>query len=431
MKEENNIKFNRSKHVFYNMPEDHENHKEEDDSIIEALSSLGWVEEDEPKEEQPVNDDNALQEQLTFFKEQNTELNNEVVKIREDHDKLLQDITEVIHQKEKFMQMVEKNNDTIENLLQSISQKDVKIKELESNIKLSTESSSDNKDMIALQNQIEEQSLKIEELNFIDIEKNKIIENQKEEIDKVNKIVKDQVQKIQELTNEAEELKSEKDANKGLIDKLQEKDQKLKELTEQFQYLDKDTVQKSKFEKLVNELSVKDNIITEKEKIIFQMESTIESANKKTKEIQQQLETFSLVKRDVEKKEERINTLVLEVERLNQKNITNAEFISSLQEKLEISQEKSGNLTGKFELEMANMRALIDDNNTEIRELRENDTRLKNQLYEAEQIEDRLLTEMQILKDDKLRFESEIKKKEEEIVDLKKRVKIARRESQK
>jgi len=38
---------------------------------------------------------------------------------------------------------------------------------------------------------------------------------------------------------------------------------------------------------------------------------------------------------------------------------------------------------------------------------------------------------MQNLKDDKLRFESELAKKDDEIVDLKKRVKIARRESQK
>ncbi len=200
---------------------------------------------------------------------------------------------------------------------------------------------------------------------------------------------------------------------------------------EQLQYLDNDTVQKSKYDKLSNELSVKDNIITEKEKIIFEIESKIESANQKTKEIYQQLETFSLVKKDVEKKEERIKTLVLEVERLNQKNITNEEFISRIQEKLEVSQERSGNLTGKFELEMANMRTIIDDKDIEIKELRENDTKLRNQLYETEQIEDRLLSEMQNLKDDKLRFEAEIMKKDVEIVDLKKRVKIARRGSQK
>ncbi|MHA1191467.1 MAG: hypothetical protein ACTSP9_04130 [Promethearchaeota archaeon] len=410
------------------MPEDHGNHKEEDESIVEALSSLGWVEEDEPKEESPKKDDN---EQLAFFKEQNAQLNDEIIKIREDYDKLLQDSSEVIRQKEKFTQMVEKNNDTIENLLQSIGQKDAKINELESNAKLFVESSSNNENMITLQNQIEEQSQKLEDLNFADIEKNKIIANQKEEIDKINRIIKDQVQKIQELTNETEEFKSEKDANKGLIDRLQEKDQKIKELMEQLQYLDNDTVQKSKYDKLTNELSVKDNIITEKEKIIFEMESTIESANQKTKEIHQQLETFSLVKKDVQKKEERINTLVLEVERLNQKNITNEEFINRIQEKLEVSQERSGNLTGKFELEMANLRTLIDDKNIEIKELRENDTKLKNKLYEAEQIEDRLLSEMQNLKDDKLRFEFEITKKDVEIVDLKKRVKIARRKSQK
>ena len=413
------------------MPEDYEDHKEEDESMVNALSSLGWIEEKDLEEEHPKKGDDALQEQLAYFKEQNVQLNNEIIKMRRDYEKLLQDTSETKRQKEKFTQMVEKNNDTIENLLQSISQKDVKINELETNAKMFTESSSNNEDINGLQNQIEEQSLKIEELNFADIEKNKIIANQREEIDKINRIIKDQVQKIKELTNETEEFKSEKDTNVGLVEKLREKDQKIKELMEQLQYLDKDTVQKSKFEKLANELSVKDKIITEKEEIIFQMESSIESANKKTKEIQQQLETFSLVKKDAENKEKRINTLVLEVERLNQKNLTNAEFISSIQEKLEVSQERSGNLTGKFELEMANLRSLIDSNNLEIKELRENDTKLKNKIYEAEQIEDRLLSEMQNLKDDKLRFESEITKKDQEIIDLKKRVKIARRESQK
>ncbi|MBY9004942.1 MAG: hypothetical protein KGD73_13280, partial [Candidatus Lokiarchaeota archaeon] len=389
------------------MPEDYEDHKEEDESMVNALSSLGWIEEKDLEEEHPKKGDDALQEQLAYFKEQNVQLNNEIIKMRRDYEKLLQDTSETKRQKEKFTQMVEKNNDTIENLLQSISQKDVKINELETNAKMFAESSSNNEDMNGLQNQIEEQSLKIEELNFADIEKNKIIANQREEIDKINRIIKDQVQKIKELTNETEEFKSEKDTNVGLVEKLREKDQKIKELMEQLQYLDKDTVQKSKFEKLANELSVKDKIITEKEEIIFQMESSIESANKKTKEIQQQLETFSLVKKDAENKEKRINTLVLEVERLNQKNLTNAEFISSIQEKLEVSQERSGNLTGKFELEMANLRSLIDSNNLEIKELRENDTKLKNKIYEAEQIEDRLLSEMQNLKDDKLRFESE------------------------
>ena len=413
------------------MPEDYEDHKEEDESMVNALSSLGWIEEKDLEEEHPKKGDDALQEQLAYFKEQNVQLNNEIIKMRRDYEKLLQDTSETKRQKEKFTQMVEKNNDTIENLLQSISQKDVKINELETNAKMFTESSSNNEDINGLQNQIEEQSLKIEELNFADIEKNKIIANQREEIDKINRIIKDQVQKIQDLTNETEEFKSEKDTNVGLGEKLQEKDQKIKELMEQLEYLNKDTIQKSKYDKLSNELSVKDNIITEKEKIIFEMESTIESANQRTKEIQQQLETFSLVKKDVEKKEERINTLILEAERLNQKNMTNEEFINRLQQKLEESQEKSGNLTGKFELEMANLRSLIDSNNLEIKELRENDTKLKNKIYEAEQIEDRLLSEMQNLKDDKLRFESKIMKKDEEIVDLKKRVKVARRESQK
>ena len=59
------------------------------------------------------------------------------------------------------------------------------------------------------------------------------------------------------------------------------------------------------------------------------------------------------------------------------------------------------------------------------------ETKLKNKLYEAEQIEDRLLTEIQTVKDNKLKIESQLENKDVEIVDLKKKVKMLRRDLQK
>ncbi|MBA7572525.1 hypothetical protein ES708_14308 [subsurface metagenome] len=144
--------------------------------------------------------------------------------------------------------------------------------------------------------------------------------------------------------------------------------------------------------------------------------------------MQQKLETFSLVKKDVEKKEERINNLVLEIEKLTQKNITNEEFINQIQARLEESQEKSGNTTGKLELEIINLRNVIDEQIAEIKDLRENGKKLKDKLYEVEQIEDRILTEMQKVKDEKLKLESKYEAKDSEIVELKKKIKVMRRD---
>jgi septal ring factor EnvC (AmiA/AmiB activator) len=95
---------------------------------------------------------------------------------------------------------------------------------------------------------------------------------------------------------------------------------------------------------------------------------------------------------------------------------------------LEESQEKSGNITGKFELEIMNLRNVIDEQIAEIKNVRENDKALKNKLEESDQIEDRILTEMQKVKDEKLKIESALESKEKELIELKKKIKIMRRD---
>ena len=244
-------------------------------------------------------------------------------------------------------------------------------------------------------------------------------------------MVADQTQKIQAASSDTEKLRSEQEANKKLAEKVVEKENKIKELMEQIQYLENDTIQKSKFEKQQILLEKKDEIITEKEKELFDLENTRQTATQSIKDLQQKLETFSLVKKDVEKKEERIKNLVLEVEKLTQKNITNEEFIGRVQARLEESQEKSGNITGKFELEIMNLRNVIDEQIAEIKEVRENEKVLKNKLEESEQIEDRILTEMQNVKDEKLKVESALENKEKELIESKKKIKIMRRDIKK
>ena len=63
--------------------------------------------------------------------------------------------------------------------------------------------------------------------------------------------------------------------------------------------------------------------------------------------------------------------------------------------------------------------------------MREKEEGLKNKIFEAEQIEDRILTEMQNVKDDKLKAESQLEDKEKELVELKKKIKILRRDIKK
>ena len=77
------------------------------------------------------------------------------------------------------------------------------------------------------------------------------------------------------------------------------------------------------------------------------------------------------------------------------------------------------------------MRNLIEDKNAEIKHLNEYKSKLKDKLYEAEQIRNRILTQLQQAKDEKLRLEVDLESKEKELIDLKKKFKLLRREVQK
>jgi len=424
------------------MPDEQHDRKEEDTSMVEALNSLGWIEEEEEEEELPLSEEESLKEQLNLFIGQNKQLAEEIANLKEDNESLKAVTDSFQHEKERSVQLSKENNDTIENLLQTSVQKDDLIKDLESKIDFLSETQVNDsdigfsiqnkeKEIEALKSQLEDKNAKALELNTSTKEKDQVIQNQSLELEKLNKIVADQIQKIQAVSSEIETLKSVEQANKEIIEKLGEKETKIKELMEQIQYLENDTIQKSKFEKQQILLEKKDEIITGKEKEIFNLENTQQTTTQTIKDLQQKLETFSLVKKDVEKKEERVNNLVLEIEKLTQKNITNEEFIGKVQTRLEESQEKSGNITGKFELEIMNLRNVIDEQIAEIKDVRENEKDLKNKLQESDQIEDRILTEMQNVKDEKLKIESAFENQEKELIELKKRIKIMRRDIKK
>ena len=421
---------------------DEQDQNEEDTSMSKALSSLGWIEEEEEEGELPVSEEESLKEQLKFFIEQNKQLTEEITNLKEENESLKATTDSFQHEKERSIQLSKENKDRNDNLLQTIVQKDELIKDLESKIDFLNETQVNDSDISlsiqnkekeidALKSQLDDKNSKVLEFNISNKEKEELIQTQSRELGRLNKVVADQTQKIQAVSSDIEVLRSEQQTNKGMTEKLDEKENKIKELMEQIQYLENDTIQKSQFEKQQILVEKKDEIITEKEKKIFDLENTQQTTIQSIKDLQQKLETFSLVKKDVEKKEERIKNLVLEIEKLTQKNLTNEEFINQIQARLEESQEKSGNITGKFELEIMNLRNSIDEQVAEIKDLRENENTLKNKLQESDQIEDRILTEMQNVKDQKIKIESALENKEKELIELKKRIKIMRRDIKK
>jgi chromosome segregation ATPase len=359
------------------MSDEGEKQEEEDDkSIVDALSTLGWIEETEEEEENVITDENIL-EQLNFFRDENKKLMS-----------------------------------TINEKLEIIGNLEAKVQEFSIQPESKPFQSEATQKLYEI---IESKNDEIERLNS-DLE---------EEVIKSQKIIKDQLQKIKELSTQINESQPDQ------TDLIKNKDDQIKELKEQLQYLESDTIQKSKFQRLEVLLEKKDEIITNKEKSIFSLENSLKTVNQKIQEIRQQSETFTLVKKDLEKKSERNKELVVKIEELNQKNITNLELINRLDQKLEEAHKKSGNITGKFEIELGNLRNLLDGKDDDIKAMKDKLVRRDTELHEYKKIEDKILGDIQIIKDDKLKLESEIEEMNEEIVDLKKRIKLMRRDMKK
>ena len=362
------------------MPEE-DREEEGDKSIVDALSTLGWVEEKEEDEETTTMDEN-LQEQLNFFIEENKRLLGE------------------INEKNEKLQVLEEK---IQNLSQKVDEKTVQSEDIE---KLYETIENKDREIKNLDSTLNEQSTKL------------------------NKIINDQIEKIKELTTQIEQSQSDQTETQALENKLNEKQIIIKELKEQLEFLENDSIQKSKFEKLEVLLEKKDEIITEKEKEIFTLENEQNTAKQKIHDLQQQIETFNLVKKELEMKIERNKSLAVEIEEIKQRNITNQQIIDRLEEKLEEAHKKSGILTGKFELELANLRNILDEKENVIKNLRIEATTTQESSQEIEQLKEKNLDDFKKIKDEKMVLESEIEQKNDEIIELKKKIKLMRRDLQ-
>ena len=201
------------------MPDEQRDHKEEDTSMVDALSSLGWIEEKEDEEEIPVSEEDKIKEQLNFFIEQNKQLTDEIGKLREENDSL-KFISDSFHQeKEKSIQLAKENNATIEDLLQKIIKKDDLIKDLESKIEFLNETNvmdlevsksieSKEKEIESLHSQLGDKNKQIQEFEFSAKEKNQIVQDQKNNIGNLNKVITEQSQKLEGVSADLEKIKS-------------------------------------------------------------------------------------------------------------------------------------------------------------------------------------------------------------------------------
>jgi len=357
------------------MSEEHERQEDSDDkSIVDALSTLGWVEEED--EEEPVLPEENLQEQVVFFKEENKRLIGEI-----------NERNEIIHRLEVDIQDLIKRSETKTVQDQAVQK---------------------------LYETIESKNDEIENLNLLLDEQSK----------KLNRIINDQIDKIKDLASQIEDFKSSETSSEDLNQIIQEKDTKINELMEQLQYLESDSIQKSKFEKLEVLLEKKDEIITEKEKAMFTLENSLKTANQKIQNLQQQFETVNLMKKDLENKTERNKTLVVEIEELNQKILSNQDLIDHLEKNLEEAHKNSGSLTGKFELELGSMRNMLDGRDEEIRSFSDEKLKLLNELDDFKHNEERVHSELHEVKNDKLKLDAEI-------IELKKKIKLMRRDMKK
>ena len=439
------------------------NDRENDDkSIVEALSALGWVEEKD-NEEGPSTTDKSLKEQLKLFIEQNRELNDKINIISKENEELKQEnenllnvntkskitiegeqvSSEILDEKEKFI--VEQENlikyleakiktlsesneiggsqiQAVQELKDKIAQKDLEIDEFEREKEEFAQKTHE------MNSEIDNKQLQIQELSISNSEKDQIIEEQAEKFETLNETIREQTQKIEEFSLQTTQFKDLHDKNLTLNEQLEEGANRINELEEQVQYLQNvvqnETIHKSKYDKIITLVEKKDEIITEKEKSIFDVQNSLKSANQTINQLQQQVETFNLLKKDLEKKDERIRDLVVQIEEKVQNELANREVINRLEDKLENNQKD----LVQYKVELNTKNTLLEKKEAEITTLSENVKKLNTDMYESEQIEDKILTDITKLKDEKLKFESELETKDKELIELKKKIKLMRRD---
>ena len=264
------------------------NDDEEDKSIVDALSTLGWIEEKDDDEDPFKEKDDNLLEQLNLFKEQNLKLNEQFTLKTMEIETLTRQKNELLSEKVDSQIILGEKETIIENLYNTIEENDRHMKlaleeknELMEKVKIDAQSPSNetgvkdnvmqeldetilkkNNEIEQLYAQAYEQSKQIQELDSSLKEKEQLIESKNQSIQNIDSSVIEKDQKIKELMAQLEQFGSGEAQLEEITVKLHEKDEKIKELEGQLQYLENDTVQKSKFDKVQLLIEKKDGYYT-------------------------------------------------------------------------------------------------------------------------------------------------------------------------
>jgi len=390
--------------------------KEKDDSLSDALSALGWIEEEEgieSKEEMP----SSLEDQVKFLLKKKKKL--------EEQNLMLKNYIEQLDSSLSTAEKPEIPND----FESKINGKDEIIS------KLTVERDDISKKLKEQREKIISLDLKVGEQNDLLIEKDKQINEFSLNISQLN----EKENLIKQLEAKIKEFELGKNGISEFQEKIKQRDTQIQELHQQIQYLEKDTIQKSKYDKLKVLIDKKDEIITQKEKALFDKENSLNKAKEEIQELMGKVkETEKFHERLAEKGEE-IDFLKGEITHLNlqlekSKSLQNKikefeeQLIKRERENVEITKSSMAKeeIVKRVEqkLELSQKEAVKKD--IEIENLKIN---FEKELEALKVKENGYLDNIQILKMENSRMEQESGKLKDEIIELKKKIKVLRRGS--
>ena len=390
--------------------------KEKDDSLSDALSALGWIEEEEgkeSKEEMP----SSLEDQVNFLLKKNKQL--------EEQNLMLKNYIEQLDSSSSKVEKPEVAND----FESKINEKDGIIS------KLTTERDNINKKLKEQRDKIISLDLKVGEQNDLLIEKDKQFNEFSVKFSQLNE--KENI--IKQLEAKIKEFELGEHGTSEFQEKIKQRDSQIQELHQQIQYLEKDTIQKSKYDKLKVIIEKKDEIITQKEKALFDKENSLSKVKEEINELTGKVKETEKIHEKIAEKNEEINFLKGEINHLNQqleKSKTLQDKIKEFEEQLIKRERENVEITKSSmakeeivkrveqKLELAQKESVKKD--IEIENLKIN---FEKELEALKTKENSYLDNIQILKMENSRMEKESGKLKDEIIDLKKKIKVLRRGS--
>lgn len=482
-----------------NDQKENEKEIKEDDAINEALSALGWVEEKNGKSIEQLTEQAQIIEKLNKkileLQKKNQELDalikgdsqtRDVEQLQSDYS------SKINHMQERIDAMKAEKDEFMFKLGNALKEKeeiarsyDMQIEQLNAQNQallnrtalnqsfddeiaiISAEKQELVREITHLREENTINSSKIKELEAVNNQYQGELINAKSEVDTKTAKFKELVQELEGYRNEFVNLKNKiielESQNKSIFEELSQKefqigeestqvdsyreqlankDAIIKDLqkevngySEQIQYMEADTVKRSDFEELKGIIANKDQVITTKEKTIFELEKKTKDLRKyaedsevASKELKQQLLEKEQDNSEVVKLKEEIKTLNDTLVAQDQQKNVLYEQVKKLKEK----QTGDAAIIQRLEHQIEEIRSAEIKENLELDTLRtkqkETEAKLKEYQYmigKKEKMESKINRRLNEMKEV---HEKELNKLNDEITEHKKRIKILRRD---